>query len=143
MTPSKYLLLSLIISAPVFSQQLSHPVMASRGDAFTSPRPFQVAADTIDILAVMVQFQQDNSNLTSGDGQFDLSQQGDPIIDPSPHDRQYFLDHLTFVKNYFQKVSKGKVIVDVSVLGTVITLPQQMWGILCGMPGIALTRWVW
>jgi len=30
------------------------------------------------------------------------------ILDPLPHDRDYFESHLSFVRNYYQKVSSGK-----------------------------------
>ncbi|HCV42382.1 MAG TPA: hypothetical protein DGH68_02790, partial [Bacteroidetes bacterium] len=124
----KYFYLLLLASGSLVAQQLNHPVMVSRDDAFSAPRPFRTSADTVvvNVLAVMVQFQQDNTALTSGDGRFDLTQSGNPIIDAPPHNRQYFFDHLTFVSNYFRKSSKAKVIVRTTVLDSVITLPNQM-----------------
>jgi hypothetical protein len=126
MTLAKYLFLSLFLSGTVLAQQLSHPVMVLPDDASLTPRPFRTAADTIDVLAVMVQFQRDNTALTSGDGQFDLTSGGNPTIDAPPHNKQYFLDHLTFLSNYYRKSSKAKVIVRATVLDSVITLPSQM-----------------
>jgi hypothetical protein len=126
MTPAKYVFLLSLVSSSVLAQQLSHPVMVSRDDAFSSRRPFKIITDTIDVLAVMVQFQQDNTPLTSGDGRFDLIQGPDPIIDAPPHNKQYFLDHFTFVANYFRKSSKGKVVIRTTVLDSIITLPRVM-----------------
>jgi hypothetical protein len=126
MTLAKYLLLLFFISNSVVAQQLSHPVMVSRDDAFSTPRQFRIVADTIDILAVMVQFQRDNTPLTSGDGRFDLTQGTNPIIEAPPHNKGYFFDHFTFVANYFRKASKGKAVVRATVLDSVITLPRPM-----------------
>ncbi len=88
--------------------------------------PFRTTVVTINVLAVMVQFQQDNTPLTTGDGRFDLSQGTDSIMDAPPHNRQYFVDHLTFLSNYYRKVSKGKVIIRDTVLDPVFVLPGTM-----------------
>lgn len=69
------------------------------------------AVDTIKILAVMVEFQKDTDANTGGDGTFNSiygKDYGDKIIDPLPHDINYFSNHLEFAKNYFAKVSNGK-----------------------------------
>src|SRR5690606_7787615 len=66
--------------------------------------------DTLKILAVMVNFQQDRDQTTFGNGKFGSiysEDYGNSIIDPLPHDRNYFEAHLEFVKNYFNKVSYG------------------------------------
>ena len=123
---TRYLTLSLLLSGSLAAQQLGHPLMVSRHDALPSARPFRTAADTINLLAVMVQFQQDNTPLSSGDGRFDLSQVTDPIIDAAPHNKQYFLDHFTFLANYFRKASSGKVVVRATVLDSVVTLAGFM-----------------
>ena len=78
-----------------------------------------LADDTVKILAVMVNFQEDRDGSTFGNGKFGsiYSQNyGSEILDPLPHDRDYFESHLTFVKNYFQKVSNGKVDVQFTIL---------------------------
>lgn len=124
--PARYFLLPFLFSAPIFAQQMNHPVMVSHDDAFSTARSFRTTADTINVLAVMVQFQQDNTSLTTGDGRFDLSQGTDPILDAPPHNRQYFVDHLTFLSNYYRKVSKGKVIIRDTVLDPVFVLPGTM-----------------
>jgi hypothetical protein len=129
MTLAKYLLLLLTFTSSLYAQQLSHPVISTRSgrdDAFSAPRVHVVLADTINVLAVMVQFQPDNDERTSGNGQFDLSTPADSIIDAPPRNRQYFRDHLTFLQNYYRKVSKGKAIIRTTVLDTVFTLPTVM-----------------
>lgn len=71
----------------------------------------------------MVQFQPDNDSLTTGNGQFLMSQ--GTGLDAPPHDKAYFENHLLFLKNYYAKVSGGKFSVVDSVLDSIITLPHQ------------------
>lgn len=120
------LVLLSLASGFMSAQQLSHPVMASGDDAFSSPRALRIAADTIDVLAVMVQFQSDNDSRTNGNGQFDLSTPSARGLDSPPHNRQYFLDHLTFLSNYYRKASKGKAIIRATLIDTTYTLSSQM-----------------
>lgn len=60
------------------------------------------------IIALRVEFQPDNSEFTTGNGLFDLRETmpADSIariaIDPPPHNKSYFEDHLLFAKNYFK-----------------------------------------
>ena len=72
----------------------------------------------------MVQFQTDEDSLTSGNGHFDLS--NGTGLDAPPHDKTYFENHLLFLKNYFYKVSGGKMNINYTVLDSVITLPHTM-----------------
>ncbi|MBU1096636.1 MAG: T9SS type A sorting domain-containing protein [Bacteroidetes bacterium] len=81
------------------------------------------------ILAVMVEFKADQDNTTFGDGTFGsiyTKDYGTSIIDPLPHDANYFADHLEFAKNYFAKVSAGKLNISYNVLNSVIKLPKTM-----------------
>ncbi|MDE3057948.1 MAG: T9SS type A sorting domain-containing protein [Bacteroidota bacterium] len=82
--------------------------------------------DTLNVLAVMVQFVEDSSELTSGNGQFDRSALPQRILDAPPRDSAYFADHFLFAQNYFRKVSNGKQNITATVLGRVLTLPHQM-----------------
>ena len=87
------------------------------------------SVDTVKILAVMVEFQKDTDNNTAGDGTFNSIYEksyGDKIIDPLPHDAQYFSNHLEFAKNYFSKVSNGKANVVYQILPQVITVSKTM-----------------
>ncbi len=89
----------------------------------------QVNSDSIKILAVMVDFQEDRYDGTTGTGKFGshyTKAYGDTILDPLPHNAQYFADHLEFTKNYFNKVSKGKVLIQYHVLPDVITVSKTM-----------------
>ena len=85
--------------------------------------------NNVKILAVMVEFQEDTDGATFGNGKFGSiykKNYGNKIIDPLPHDKLYFENHLLFSKNYFSKVSEGKVTVDYTVLPNVITVSKKM-----------------
>lgn len=71
----------------------------------------------------MVEFQEDNDPLTSGNGKFNLSFPSRKIIDPPPHDKKYFTAHLQFLKNYFSKFS---INIEYEIIDSVFTLPKQM-----------------
>ncbi|MCK9279035.1 MAG: T9SS type A sorting domain-containing protein [Melioribacteraceae bacterium] len=83
----------------------------------------------IKILAVMAEFEKDTDQNTFGNGKFGSiysKNYGDTILDPLPFDKQYFENHLLFAKNYFNKVSKGKLSIDYTVLPDVINLDKTM-----------------
>lgn len=84
---------------------------------------------TLRILAVMVEFQEDKYDATVGNGKFGsvYSQDyGDSILDPLPHDAEYFSNHLEFAKNYFNRVSKEKINITYNVIPTQVTLSKTM-----------------
>lgn len=88
-----------------------------------------IADDTLKILAIMVSFQEDADGTTFGNGKFGsiyTQSYGSDILDPLPHDRQYFESHLQFVKNYFHKVSKGKLEIEYTVLPDTFSLSDRM-----------------
>ncbi len=77
-------------------------------------------SDSVNVLAVRVQFAKQDTSTTTGDGTFDLSDSENQFkIDPPPHNRSYFQDHLKFLENYYFKVSHGQLHVtgDVFPLG--------------------------
>lgn len=86
---------------------------------------------TLQVIAVMAEFQPDENRFTSGNGTFGpgsipyLENPG-TNIDALPHNREYFESHLEFAKNYFEKMSNGMLIINYHVLPDVITLPQKM-----------------
>ncbi|MCF7922477.1 MAG: T9SS type A sorting domain-containing protein [Candidatus Marinimicrobia bacterium] len=66
------------------------------------------------VAVLRVAFEPDNSPATTGDGSFVLEDTFDLectdwSLDPPPHDRSYFFDHLTAINNYWQRVSNGAV----------------------------------
>ena len=85
--------------------------------------------DTLKILAVLVEFREDKDASTFGNGKFGsiYSQNyGTKILDPMPHDQQYFMSHLEFAQNYFRKCSNGKLTVDFTVLPDTITVSKTI-----------------
>lgn len=90
---------------------------------------FTASSGKLQILAVMVEFQEDKYDATTGTGKFGshyTKVYGDTILDPLPHNANYFSDHLLFAKNYFRKVSNGKLDITYNVLPEVITVSKTM-----------------
>ena len=88
-----------------------------------------VADDTLRILAILVSFQEDADGTTFGNGKFEsiyTQNYGSDILDPLPHNKQYFESHLQFAKNYFQKVSKGKLEIEYTVLPDTFSVTDRM-----------------
>lgn len=87
------------------------------------------ASDTLRILAVMADFQEDIDDATFGNGKFEsiYSQDyGNSILDPLPHNKAYFENHLKFVQNYFKKVSDGQLNISYTILNDIVTVSQTM-----------------
>lgn len=92
-------------------------------------KPRVLDSDTLKILGIMVNFQEDRDAATFGNGKFGsiYSQNyGSSILDPLPHERNYFESHLEFVKNYFTKVSDNKLTVDYFILPDTFSVSQTM-----------------
>lgn len=82
------------------------------------PRPIHqrlLAADSVRILALRVQFQKDTLPTSTGDGTFDLGTDAKKTIDPPPHNRSYFQNQLLALSNYYRQVSNGKLIISGTV----------------------------
>ncbi|MBN1396873.1 MAG: T9SS type A sorting domain-containing protein [Bacteroidetes bacterium] len=83
------------------------------------------SVDTVRILAVMVEFQTDNTDETTGDGTFIMTGSREQV-DPPPHDSVYFRNKIRFVENYFRKVSDGRLTVKGELLGQRVVLAKTM-----------------
>lgn len=93
------------------------------------------ATGTLNVVAIMVEFQPDEDRLTTGNGIFGpngmeglpfLTRAKDVRIEPLPHDRSYFEAHLEFAKNYFEKTSDGQLTISYQVLPHIYRLPDVM-----------------
>ena len=85
--------------------------------------------DSLRILAVMVEFQQDKDGSTVGNGKFGSiysKDYGKTIIDPLPFNQAYFGAHLEFAKNYYKKVSNSKLKIAYNVLPQVYTVSKTI-----------------
>ncbi len=130
------LIILLAINCALYSQDFRNLKLSHRLNSANekiSGRKLSGTADTIKIVAIMIQFQEDSNPLTTGNGKFDLSNkyynstlQRDTVIDSPPYDSAYFADHLLFLKNYYYKSSKGKLVLNYDLYGKVITLPKKM-----------------
>ncbi|HPN38403.1 MAG TPA: T9SS type A sorting domain-containing protein [Melioribacteraceae bacterium] len=115
----------LILLCNTFAQQY----LPEANLTISSKNVLNTSLNNVKILAVMVEFQEDTDGATFGNGKFGSiykKNYGNKIIDPLPHDKLYFENHLLFSKNYFSKVSEGKVTVDYTVLPNVITVSKKM-----------------
>ena len=65
--------------------------------------------DTVDVCAIRIEFVPDSIDGTLGDGTMGSAFSDSLIIDPLPHDKAYFEDHLAFLEHYYGVVSKGCV----------------------------------
>jgi hypothetical protein len=107
--------------------QILHPI-----NKFPSPNIAKKQSNnsqTVNILAVMVQFQPNTTSTIVGNGQFDsiyTKNWGSNILDPLPHDSAYFAAHLSFAANYYNKVSNNKLTVKYRVIPKVITVSKIM-----------------
>jgi hypothetical protein len=128
MTILRAILAVLLLPIALHAQILNHSLVALPGALPAEPRALQLKADTIDVLALMVQFQTDTNPRTSGNGRFDTSAftGTDVPIDVPPRNASYFQDHLTFLTNYYAKTSKGRVVIRPTLIGQTLTLSDVM-----------------
>jgi len=106
-------------SSPAAALELSAPAAGER---------------TVRVLAIRADFVQDDDPLTSGDGKFDYTvltpSQKDSTIDPTPHDRAYFLDVMEAVSRYYKRVSNGMLTVSYELFPegdqAAYTLPHEI-----------------
>ncbi len=129
------LFLFIPLSSDGLSQNLSnltYPALLNTDHSeYTLSKQDIEAFESLRIIAVMVEFQPDDNRFTSGNGTFEsgsipyLENPG-TTIDALPHNRKYFEAHLTFVKNFFEKNSDNRLIVNFEVLPNVYRLEEKM-----------------
>lgn len=61
------------------------------------------------ICAIRVQFLEDHVSGTTGTGRMGSGFDSSLVIDPLPHDKQYFEDHLRFLQHYYRTVSNNRL----------------------------------
>ncbi|MCF7832578.1 MAG: T9SS type A sorting domain-containing protein [Candidatus Marinimicrobia bacterium] len=73
----------------------------------------QISSGMRDFLAIRVEFQEDNTYLTTGNGKFIsnewIGHDTIYVMDPLPHNRSYFQSHLNFINNYWSQASNGNI----------------------------------
>lgn len=98
---------------------------------FVSAQPLTKGTGTLKVLAVMVEFQEDDNEFTSGNGLFGpgslpYMENEDIKIDPLPHNFSYFDAHLSFVKNWYSRASNNQLAIDYTLLPTTYKLGLPM-----------------
>ena len=101
-------------------------IVWQQGRPVLNPRQNTESVRSLSILAIMVEFQEDDDDRTTGNGKFDLSVSEDLTIDPAPHNRSYFQNQLKALSNYYNSVSGGKLILSGDVYDQVFVLPHEM-----------------
>ncbi len=127
-------MLFLFLIQPIQGQEIqlkrTHSISLNSDIRRSSP-----AIGTLNLVAVMVEFQADTNRLTSGTGIFGadgfdglpyLTREERTFIDPLPHNRPYFEAHLEFAKNYFLKSSDDQLTINYQVLPQVYQLDKPM-----------------
>ncbi len=125
----KYFLVVLNLLFVLGSSSAQNFIQKVRPFSSTVVSRLSAQIDTLKILAVMVEFQADKDETTFGNGKFGTiysQDYGQGILDPLPHDKAYFESHLLFAKNYFNKVSNGKLVIQYTVLPGILTVSKTM-----------------
>ena len=89
------------------------------------------------VIGIMVEFQQDEDPNTTGNGKFlqsldigfidsDDNRCDGFIVDPPPHNRNYFESQIQAVKNYYSNVSNNQFSFDFHVIDNIYTLSKSM-----------------
>lgn len=128
-------MLFVFINQFVPLQAQSIPVVRNHEIAPYSSLQPRDATGTLNIVAIMVEFQPDEDRLTTGTGIFGptgadglpfLTRAEDVRIEPLPHNRSYFEAHLEFAKNYFERSSDAQLTINYQVLPDIYRLPNEM-----------------
>jgi M6 family metalloprotease-like protein len=91
-----------------------------------APEDMSGGPDTLRVLGLRVQFQQDADEETTGDGRF-MDSPGDSLsIDPPPHDALYFHNQLRALANYYNAVSGGRLKLETFVHPALVAVPRPM-----------------
>ncbi|ERP39266.1 hypothetical protein [Chitinivibrio alkaliphilus] len=119
----------ITVESPSFSHREAAQIQPQRSHASSVVRS-AASPDSVKIYALLVEFQSDSSLSTTGTGLFGFRTDSLPLtladeeelawyrsdtvyrFDNLPHNGQYFHDQLTFVQNYFDRVSQGNLHVD-------------------------------
>ena len=124
------LFLFFVFPVPLKGQISSISPSISSAQKFSGNQQEQVQG-TLNIIAVMVEFEPDTNRLTSGNGTFGPGslpylEDHEVNIDPLPHDKNYFEAHLQFTKNYFENMSGGLLEIQYQVLDEIVHLNKNM-----------------
>lgn len=127
--------MSLLFLFLVYPVQL-HGQISSISPSLTTVQEYSThqqepVQGTLNIIAVMVEFEPDSNRFTSGNGTFGpgtlpFLEDHEVNIDPLPHDKNYFEAHLQFTKNYYESMSGGLLEIQYQVLDEIVRLNKNM-----------------
>src|SRR3989339_1344607 len=137
----KYILLLFIFffyPAILLHAQHTYPVLRSTGfhknpdaQGFPSTLAKRPGEQHIRVLAIRAEFQQDTIATTTGNGLFLMDSDPAILVDPPPHNREFFEDHMEALRRYYLPVSGGKVQITYEVFpresNEVYKLPRTMF----------------
>lgn len=134
LTPLRSMLICcmlLISGSLVYGQDTKTPIKRDHALSVSNSLTITPALGTLDVVAVMVEFQSDSNRFTTGNGTFGAGslpflENNDTRIDPLPHNQAYFEAHLEFAKNYYETSSGGLFTLNYRVLPTVYQLDNEM-----------------
>ncbi len=90
----------------------------------------QLPQKEIKIIAVRVEFVEDNDEATTGNGKFGSIytkyKDSTKILDPLPFNKQYFEAHLAFAVNYYNYITNGQLKINYTLLDDIITTDKKM-----------------
>lgn len=95
-----------------FDRVSTRDLLERRAPVALPSAPGPPLPDTVRVLLVRVSFETDRvpslSSISTG-GDFDLTSNGDELVDPAPHDKDYFDSHMEGLRNYFYYQSCGRL----------------------------------
>lgn len=135
--PVRWLLLGVFLIAavrapiPTYGQSTGEIAWPADRPALSTESPPGIdrpARSNYHVVALLVEFQPDDSRFTTGDGTFDgeLFEGLVPIVDPLPHDRSYFEARLRFLSNYVRRASGGATTVTSHIVPGIVRVSQPM-----------------
>jgi len=114
MQKGQFFITGILLMAFVWGQALGGFIPHYR---IATTSAVDLADSPIRICALRVSFPPDENEATTGTGQFLMTTVANPcegefVVDPAPHNRSYFNDHIRSLANYYRHVSGGKVKID-------------------------------
>jgi M6 family metalloprotease-like protein len=101
--------------APAASER---PRLISKKLEIAKGMPAAVKPDTVRVLGIRVDFLKDSGgSLTTSDGKFNLRDNDEvgALVDPPPHNRDYFMSQLQALSKYYDAQSYGQLVIEYDV----------------------------
>lgn len=131
----RYLLLALLsLAVATVSSGAPADRISMRSEGASGIAERWPAGQPVRLCALLVEFQEDDVAGTTGNGRMGSGFDSTLVIDPLPHDRDYFTDHLSFLRHYYETISRGNLLFDTTMMdvfprtdGVFYQLDHPMW----------------